>query len=48
MIPIYSDRHSEIPLQKPKTQPLKLLCIILCLRGGLFLAELTTGLRVHS
>ncbi len=31
-----------------KTQPLKLLWIVLCLRSGLFLAELTTGLRVHS
>ena len=31
-----------------KTQPLKLLWIVLCLRGGLFLAELMTGLKIHS
>ena len=48
MIPIKRDRHSGIPLQKPKTQSLKLLWIVLCLRSGLFLAELITGLRVHS
>ena len=48
MIPIHSDRHSEIPLQKPKTQSLKLLWIVLCVRSGLFLAELITGLRIHS
>ena len=48
MIPIKRDRYSGIPLQKPKTQSLKLLWIVLCLRSGLFLAELITGLRVHS
>ncbi|WP_052056043.1 cation diffusion facilitator family transporter [Myxosarcina sp. GI1] len=48
MIPVQSDRHSEIPLEESKTQPLKLLWIVLCLRSGLFLAELITGLRVHS
>ena len=48
MIPVQNNRHSEIPLQKYKTQSLKLLWIVLCLRSGLFLAELITGLRVHS
>jgi cobalt-zinc-cadmium efflux system protein len=48
MIPVKSDRHNEIPLEESKTQPLKLLWIVLCLRSGLFLAELITGLRVHS
>lgn len=48
MIPVNSDHYSEIPLEESKTQPLKLLWIVLCLRSGLFLAELITGLRVHS
>lgn len=48
MIPIKSDRHSEILLKKSRNQPYKLLWIVLCLRSGLFLAELITGLRVHS
>jgi cobalt-zinc-cadmium efflux system protein len=48
MIPVKSDRHNEIPPEKSKTKPLKLLWIVLCLRSGLFLAELITGLRVHS
>lgn len=48
MIPVQNNRHSEIPLQKYKTQSLKLLWIVLCLRSGLFLAELITGLRIHS
>lgn len=48
MIPIHSDRHSQIPSKESKTQPLKLLWIVLCLRSGLFLAELVTGLRVYS
>lgn len=48
MIPVKSDRYSEIPLEESKTQPLKLLWIVFCLRSGLFLAELITGLRVHS
>ena len=48
MIPIKSDRYNEMPSEESKTQPLKLLWIVLCLRSGLFLAELITGLRVHS
>ena len=48
MIPIQSDRYSEIPSEESTTQPLKLLWIVLCLRTGLFLAELITGFRVHS
>jgi cobalt-zinc-cadmium efflux system protein len=48
MIPVKSDRYNEIPLEESKTQPLRLLWIVLCLRSGLFLAELITGLRVHS
>lgn len=48
MIPIKSDRYREMPSEESKTQPLKLLWIVLCLRSGLFLAELITGLRVHS
>lgn len=48
MIPIKSDRHSEILLKESRNQPYKLLWIVLCLRSGLFLAELITGLRVHS
>jgi cobalt-zinc-cadmium efflux system protein len=48
MIPIKSDRYSEILPEEFKTQPLKLLWIVLCLRSGLFLAELITGFRVHS
>ncbi|MBW4536383.1 MAG: cation diffusion facilitator family transporter [Pleurocapsa minor HA4230-MV1] len=48
MIPIKSDRYKKIPLEESKTQTLKLLWIVLCLRSGLFLAELITGFRVHS
>lgn len=48
MIPIKNDRYSEIPLEESKTQPLKLLWIVLCLRSGLFIAEFITGFRVHS
>jgi cobalt-zinc-cadmium efflux system protein len=48
MIPIKSDRYSEILLKESRNQPYKLLWIVLCLRSGLFLAELITGLRVHS
>ncbi|MGL4883834.1 MAG: cation diffusion facilitator family transporter [Waterburya sp.] len=48
MIPVKSDRHSEILLKKSRNQPYRLLWIVLCLRSGLFLAELITGLRVHS
>lgn len=48
MIPIHSVRHSKIPPEESKTQPLKLLWIVLCLRSGLFLTEFITGLRVHS
>lgn len=48
MIPVKRDRDNEICLEESKTQPLKLLWIVLCLRSGLFLAELITGLRVHS
>jgi cobalt-zinc-cadmium efflux system protein len=48
MIPVKSDRHNEMPPEESKTKPLKLLWIVLCLRSGLFLAELITGLRVHS
>jgi cobalt-zinc-cadmium efflux system protein len=48
MIPIKSDRYNEMPSEEFKIQPLKLLWIVLCLRSGLFLAELITGLRVHS
>ena len=47
-IPIKSDRHSKISSEESKTQTLRLLWIVLCLRSGLFLAELITGLRVHS
>ena len=48
MIPIYSVRYSKIPSEESKTQPLKLLWIVLCLRSGLFLAEFITGLQVNS
>lgn len=41
-------KTKDIPKVETKTQPLKLLWIVLCLRSGLFLAELITGLRVHS
>jgi cobalt-zinc-cadmium efflux system protein len=45
MLDIKTKNISKI---KSKTQPLKLLWIVLCLRSGLFLAELITGFRVHS
>jgi cobalt-zinc-cadmium efflux system protein len=48
MIPIKSDRYSEILPKESRNQPYKLLWIVLCLRSGLFLAELITGFRVHS
>ena len=48
MIPIHSDRHIEILPEESRTQPLKLLWIVLCLRSGLFLVEFITGFRVHS
>ena len=38
----------NVSKEEYRTQPLKLLWIVLCLRSGLFLAELITGLRVHS
>ena len=38
----------SISKAETKTQPLKLLWIVLYLRGGLFLAELITGLKIHS
>ncbi|MCC0175909.1 cation transporter [Waterburya agarophytonicola K14] len=41
-------KTNNISKTKSKTQPLKLLWIVLCLRSGLFLAELITGFRVHS
>jgi cobalt-zinc-cadmium efflux system protein len=41
-------KTKNISKTKSKTQPLKLLWIVLCLRSGLFLAELITGFRVHS
>lgn len=41
-------KTKDIPEVETKTQPLKLLWIVLCLRSGLFLAELITGFRVHS
>ena len=41
-------KTKDIPEVETKTRPLKLLWIVLCLRSGLFLAELITGLRVHS
>lgn len=41
-------KTKDIPEVETKTQSLKLLWIVLCLRSGLFLAELITGLRVHS
>ena len=41
-------KTKDIPKVETKTQSLKLLWIVLCLRSGLFLAELITGLRVHS
>ena len=41
--------HSnEILLEESRNRPLKLLWMVLCLRSGLFLAELITGFRVHS
>lgn len=48
MIPIHGDRHNEILSEESRTQPLKLLWIVLCLRSGLFLVEFITGFRVHS
>lgn len=48
MIPVNSDRYNEILLKESRNQPYKLLWIVLCLRSGLFLVELITGLRVHS
>ncbi len=41
-------KTKNISKTKSKTQPLKLLWIVLCLRSGLFWAELITGFRVHS
>ena len=41
-------KTKDIPEAESKTQPLKLLWIVLCLRSGLFLAEFITGLRVRS
>ena len=38
-------KTKDIPEAESKTQPLKLLWIVLCLRSGLFLAELITGFR---
>ena len=48
MIPIKSDRYNEMLLEEARNQPYRLLWIVLCLRSGLFLAELITGFRVHS
>ena len=45
MLDIKTKNISKI---KSKTQPLKLLWIVLCLRSGLFLAEFITGFQVHS
>ena len=41
--------HSnEILSEESRNRSLKLLWIVLCLRSGLFLAELITGFKVHS
>ena len=48
MIPVKSDRYNEMFLEESRNQSYKLLWIVLCLRSGLFLAELITGFRVHS
>lgn len=48
MIPVNSDHYNEMLLEESRNQPYKLLWIVLCLRSGLFLAELITGFRVHS
>ena len=48
MIPIQNDRHNQIASEESTIQPFKLLWIVFCLRSGLFLAELITGLQIHS